>query len=144
MQSWLKQNAMKTQRIAVILTLLNLVLLIFILVRLRPATAAIAPVLRGHSLEIVDDQGRVRAQIVVTTPITMPDGMRYPETALFRLIDPNGRPGVKIGTSVEGSGMSLAGDSEKREWNGVQILAGDTGSSVRLTNKDGRVEVIKP
>jgi hypothetical protein len=74
----------------------------------------------------------------------MPDGKKYPEGALFRLIDPNGRPGVKIGTSADGSGMSLAGDSERREWNGVQILAEGTGSTLKLTNKNGRVQVIKP
>ncbi|HEY1121432.1 MAG TPA: hypothetical protein VGE67_07510 [Haloferula sp.] len=137
---------MKTQRIAIALTAINLVLLSFILVRLRPAAASqgIAPVLRGRSLEIVDEQGRVRSQILVTTPTTMPDGKSYPEGTLFRLIDPNGRPVVKIGGSVDGSGISLGGDSERREWSGVQILAEGSGSSVKLTNKDGRQEVVAP
>jgi hypothetical protein len=137
---------MKTQRIAIALTGVNLVLLAFILIRLRPAAAdgAIVPVLRGRSLEIVDEQGRVRSQIIVTEPTTMPDGKHYPEGALFRLIDPNGRPVVKIGGSVDGSGISLAGDSERREWSGVQILAEGEGSSVKLTNKDGRQELVAP
>jgi hypothetical protein len=137
---------MKTQRIAIALTVINLVLLAFILIRLRPAVAeqGIVPVLRGRSLEIVDEQGRVRSQIIVTTPTTMPDGKSYPEGALFRLIDPNGRPVVKIGGSVDGSGISLGGDSERREWSGVQILAEGEGSSVKLTNKDGRQEVVTP
>jgi len=137
---------MKTQRIAIALTAINLVLLAFILVRLRPAAASqgIVPVLRGRSLEIVDEQGRVRSQILVTTPTTMPDGKSYPEGALFRLIDPNGRPVVKIGGSVDGSGISLGGDSERREWSGVQILAEGSGSSVKLTNKDGSQEVVAP
>lgn len=137
---------MKTQRIAITLTVVNLVLLAFILIRLRPAVAdgAVAPVLRGRSLEIVDEQGRVRSQILVTEPTTMPDGKSYPEGALFRLIDPNGRPVVKIGGSVDGSGISLGGDSERREWSGVQILAEGAGSSVMLTNKDGRQEVVAP
>jgi hypothetical protein len=137
---------MKTQRIAIALTVINLLILSFALIRLRPAIAQrdIAPVLRGRSLEIVDGQGRVRSQIIVTEATTMPDGKRYPEGALFRLIDPNGRPAVKIGGSAEGSGISLAGDSERREWSGVQILAEAADSSVRLTNKDGRKEVIAP
>ena len=136
---------MKTQRIAIALTVINLVLLAFILIRLRPvADGAIAPVLRGRSLEIVDEQGRVRSQIIVTEPTTLPDGKHYPEGALFRLIDPNGRPVVKIGGSVDGSGISLGGDSERREWSGVQILAEGAGSSVKLTNKDGRQEVVTP
>ena len=137
---------MKTERIAVALTVINLVLLVVILIRLRPAVAeqGIAPVLRGRSLEIIDDHGRVRSQIIVTAPTTMPDGKSYPDGALFRLIDPNGRPAVKIGGSADGSGISLAGDSERREWSGIQILAEGAGSSVKLTNKDGRQELITP
>ena len=137
---------MKSERIAVALTVINLVLVVVILIRLRPAVAeqGIAPVLRGRSLEIIDDHGRVRSQIIVTAPTTMPDGKSYPDGALFRLVDPNGRPAVKIGGSADGSGISLAGDSERREWSGIQILAEGTGSSVRLTNKDGRQEIVTP
>lgn len=136
---------MKIQRLAFVLTVINLVILMFNLTYGRPATAdGVAPVLRGRALEIVDDTGKVRAQIIVAPPTTMPDGQKYAETALFRLIDPNGRPGVKIATSVDGSGMSLAGDSERRTWSGVQILASGTGSTVKLTNKDGREQLVKP
>jgi hypothetical protein len=63
---------------------------------------------------------------------------------LLRLIDPNGRPGVKIGRSADGGGMSLAGDCEKRECNGAQIPAKAEGISVVLTNKDGKTQVVKP
>ena len=137
---------MKTQRLALVLTLINLgILTLILLFQARAATAdGAAPVLRGRSLEIVDDQGKVRAAILVTAPTTMPDGKKYPEGVLLRLIDHNGRPGVKIGTGVEGSGISLAGDSEKREWSGVQILASATGSSLKLTNRDGREQTLKP
>ncbi len=102
------------------------------------------PLLRGSGLEIVDNQGKRRAQIIVAPPSTTADGRKYPDTVLLRLIDPNGRPGVKIGASVDGSGMSLAGDSERREWNGVQLLAEETGTSIILTNKDGHKQLIKP
>jgi hypothetical protein len=68
----------------------------------------------------------------------------YAETVLLRLIDPNGRPAVKLGASVDGSGLGLAGDSERREWSGVQILAEGTGSLVKLVNKDGREQVVQP
>src|SRR6185295_3580964 len=114
---------MKTQRLAIVITVINLLILTFNLAHVHPATAeVVVPVLRGRALEIVDELGKVRAQIVVQPATTMPDGKKYAETALFRLIDPNGRPGVKIGTSVDGSGMSLAGDSERRDWSGAQIL----------------------
>ena len=98
---------MKTQRLTIVLTVINLIILVFTLAQIRPSTAEeVAPVLRGRALEIVDDHGKVRAQIIVTPATTMPDGQKYAESSLLRLIDPNGRPGVKIGTSVDGSGMS--------------------------------------
>jgi len=124
---------------------INLLILISVLSQVGPATAKeAAPVLRGRGLEIVDDNGKLRAQIIIQPASTTKEGQKYPETVLLRLIDPNGRPGVKIGTSEDGSGMTLAGDSERREWNGVQILAKGAGSSLKLTNKDGREQLLKP
>jgi hypothetical protein len=136
---------MNTQRLTIVLTLINFVMLAFILTYVRStALEGVAPILRTRALEIVDDQGRVRAQLIVVPPTTMPDGQKYAEATLFRLIDLNGRPGVKIGTSVDGSGMSLAGDSEHREWSGVQILAQGTDISVKLTSKDGTEKLVTP
>lgn len=117
---------MKMQRLAIGLTGINFLLLICLLSHVGPVAAReVTPVLRGRGLEIVDAHGKMRAQIVVY-PASVKDGKTYPETALLRLIDPNGRPAVKIGASADGSGISLAGDSERREWNGVQILAEGT------------------
>ena len=51
---------MKTQRLAIVITLINLVILAFNLSHLHPATADdVTPVLRGRALEIVDDHGQV-------------------------------------------------------------------------------------
>jgi hypothetical protein len=48
---------MKIQRLLVVLTLVNLVLLIVTLAQMRPAAAqAVAPVLRGRALQIVDER----------------------------------------------------------------------------------------
>ena len=139
---------MRIQRIAIALTVINLLILITAMSRIgSAATTQTVPMLRGRGLEIVDDRGKVRAQIIVLPADTAAKTARrqnYPETVLLRLIDPNGRPGVKIGTSVDGSGMSLAGDSERRDWNGVQILAESAGTSVKLTNKNGRKQIIAP
>jgi hypothetical protein len=96
------------------------------------------------ALENLDDHGKVCAQIIVVPAGTEPDGQTYPYTTLLRLIDPNGRPGVKIDTSADGSGLLLTGDSEKRDWSGVQILADGTGSRLRLLNRDGQEQVIQP
>jgi hypothetical protein len=142
---------MKMQRLAVALTLVNLGILAFqLLSHARPALATAtaddpAPMLRGRGLQIVDERGKVRASIqVLPESVFKQTGEKIPETVLLRLIDPNGRPGVKIGTSADGGGMSLAGDSEKREWNGAQILARAKGTSVILTNKDGKKQVLEP
>lgn len=136
---------MNTQRLTIVLTLVNLSLLGFVLASApTPAMEVGTPVLRGRSLEIVDDYGRVRAWIGTLPPTTMPDGQKYLETTLLRLIDINGRPAVKIGAGVDGSRMSLEGDSERREWSGIQILAEDTGSIVKLTNREGTEKLISP
>jgi hypothetical protein len=133
---------MTTQRLAVALTGLNLVLLLFILgSHARPAAAdtGVSPVLRGQALEIVDNQGRVRASISVLPPSTV-DHKDYPETVLLRLIDPTGGPIVKLGASINGSGLNLTNRAD----GGIQMLAQDTVSLVRIVGKDGRVQVIRP
>ena len=103
----------------------------------------VLPVLRCRELIIVDEHGKSRAQIAVFPAYTK-DDQKYGETVLLRLIDQNGRPGVKIGAGSDGTGVSFAGDSERREWSGVQILANDKGSLIKLTNRDGRVQTIQP
>jgi len=135
---------MRSQRLLFALTALNLVLLLFILFSSTvPALAStsVSPVLRGRALEIVDDRGRVRASIKLHPAHTFePTGKRYPETVMLRLIDPNGRPEIKIGASVEGGGLSLVGVSDSTQ---VLLLA-DSSSSVRLKNRSGQERVIQP
>lgn len=135
---------MKTQRLAVVVTAINLVLLVFLLAQLRPAVAqGVPPVLRGRALEIVDDQGRPRATLTVIPPETPANGERYPETVLFRLITERGRPAVKISTSEEGSGLSLAGGSNTRETY-VSMGVKGTVSTLKLKNEDGKQDVVTP
>src|SRR2546430_8324828 len=107
---------MKTQRLAIGLTVLNLFILMSSLFRANSAaTPEIAPVLRGRGLEIVDEKGRVRAMIKVfpaDPKVKMPDGTTgYPETVLLRLIDSKGAPNVKISATEDGSGLNLGGES---------------------------------
>ncbi len=135
---------MRIQRLAVVLTVINFLLLIFVLALLiRPAVLPdVVPVLRTHELEIVDDQGNGRAQIVIAPASTLQDGTIYPETVVFRLSDPNGRPAVKLSASVEGAILALSGDSERTDWSGVQIFG--NGSLLKLVNRDGREQIIQP
>ncbi len=135
---------MKMQRLLIVLTVVNLGLLIFLLLsHIGPALAhSVAPVVRGRALEIVDEQGRVRASIKVQPAETFkPTGKPYPETVILRLIDANGRPEVKIVASEQGAGLSFVGDSDA-----TQVLLGTDGteSSLKLTNKDGRQQLVKP
>lgn len=79
---------MKTQRILIALTVINLGLAMFLLAQIRRVDARSvesrgveasgpAPVLRGSALEIADDQGRVRASIklhAADPKFKMPDG----------------------------------------------------------------------
>jgi hypothetical protein len=58
----------------------------------------------------------------------------YPETALLRLIDQNGRPAVKLGTAERSGALALAGESEGTY---VQL----SGHGLRLT-KNGQQQMI--
>ena len=72
----------------------------------------------------------------------MPDGTTgYPETVLLRLISSKGGPNVKIAATEDGSAVSFAGESNPTD---VQILARGTNTSIKLVNKDGRQQFIKP
>jgi hypothetical protein len=136
---------MKIQRLSIVLTVINVLLLTFSVAQFHPTEAqGAAPVLRGRALEIVDKEGRVRASITVHPAgpsIPVPDGKIYPETVVLRLIDPNGRPSVKLGASEQGSGLGLGGDSDLTY---VVLKAEGASSSLKLTNKDGREQLIKP
>jgi hypothetical protein len=135
---------MKTRWSLAMLTLANLVVLIVSLGTMRPAVAQGAPpVLRGRALEIVDDQGRVRASLTVLPAGTSAKGDRYPETVLLRLITERGRPSVKIGASEETAGMSLAGPTGTSNTY-VILESKGTSSSLKLRNEDGREQSVKP
>ena len=135
---------MKTQRLLIVLTVVNLAILVCALGGVRPVSAeSIAPVLRGRSLEIVDDHGRVRASLSVLPAGTSAHGDRYPETVLLRLITERGRPSVKISTSEEGAGVSLAGPSNTKDTY-VVLEAKGTASSLKMRNENGREQIVKP
>lgn len=132
------------QRLLIALTIVNLALLLFLLLpHIAPALATgAAPVLRGSALEIVDDKGRVRASIKVHAAETFaPTGKKYPETVVLRLIDPNGRPEVKIGASVQGAGLGLVGRADATQ---VLLQADETSTSLKLTNEDGKQLLLNP
>ncbi len=145
------KSLMKNQRELIVLTLVNLGILVFLLLRQIGPVEASSPatVIRARGLEIVDVQGKVRAsiQIVPAGPARLADGSVakdgkiYPETVLFRLIRPDGRPSVKISTSEQGSGLTLGGGIDPTY---IVLSADDGAPSLSLTDKDGRQQLVKP
>jgi hypothetical protein len=107
---------MKTLKAVIALTVANAAMLVFSFAQpLRTAAQDVAPVLRGRALEIVDDHGRVRAEIKVLPAqpaLKMPDGTTgYPETVQLRLINSQNGPHVKLTTTEDGSGLVLGGQT---------------------------------
>lgn len=134
---------MNMSRLLMALTVANLGLLILLVGRVGSASASndVEPVLRGRALEIVDDHGRVRASIKVQPPGHMPNGESFPENVMFRLIDANGRPEVKMGGSEQGAGIGFIGVTDETH---VILEAKGKETWLKLTNGDGREQVLKP
>ena len=132
---------MKIQRILVALTILNLVLQLRLLFQPLPTMAqSVVPVLRGRALEIVDEQGRVRASITVL-PASTEHKEPFPDTVILRLNTPKEKPAVKLAASEQGSVLGLLGDSEPTY---AKIEAKGGSTFLTLTNKDGHERVVKP
>jgi hypothetical protein len=135
---------MKMTRIAIAVTLINLVLAIFLLAQLGPASAQQtqkAPrVLRGSSLELIDNSGKVRASIQIQ-PASIVDGKSYAQNVIFRLIDTHGKPLIKLGAGEDGAGGLYIDDGTDH---GIQLITKKSGNFIRITNADGKEQVIKP
>ena len=140
---------MKVQRLLLVtLTIVNCVLLVFLLAQMRPVEANTdSSVLRVRGLEIVDERGKVRASIRVfpaDPDVPMPDGSKgYPETVLMRFFD-NGRPAVKLSANARGAGILLGG-TEAGTWARLHSDGAESAldlhnakRSLHLTNKDGQ------
>ena len=89
---------MKAQRLAIVLTITNLALLLFTVMQTRPTTAqTVAPILRAHTLELVDERNVVRARLGVK-------GSNGPmELDLFHK---DGIVHVKLGAANKDSGVA--------------------------------------
>lgn len=124
---------MNTNRLAIALTVINLILLIIVIAQSRMiANQTIPEVLRVRAFELVDENGRVRAQLNID------------ETngeVIFRLRDKKETIRVKLGASEEGSGLLLINDLTEP---GIHLLAKQDDTSLTITNQSGAEEVIKP
>lgn len=105
---------MKMQRIAIAVTIINLILIITLLTKINPVTAQLEnqnefQILRGRGLEIVDSVGKIRASITFHAPVEQ-DGKLYAGGILLRLINSKGQPSVKIDASEDGGGLSFSNE----------------------------------
>jgi hypothetical protein len=136
----------RTQRVLWTLTLVNLVLLaVQVVARGDPPAKKDDGFLRGRGLEILDEQGRVRMQVKVepaNATFPMPDGTKgYPETVILRLITADGKPRVKLTTSVPGSGLMLLGDSDTTQ---AILSAEGAKTRLRLRNDETKDRLLEP
>jgi hypothetical protein len=136
---------MKTNRFMIGLTTLNVLILFstFFRANLVAAPDAPAPIVRCRELYLVDDKGRVRAELKVTPPdptVKMPDGTKgYPESVLFRLFSSSGGPYVKLTAIEDGGGLVLGGDGAY-----IQELSRGANPFIKIVNKSGKEQVMKP
>jgi len=133
---------MNIQKLAVVLTVINLILMTFLLARLQPAQAqskqGVPPVLRGRALEITDSLGRIRASITIEPPVVV-DGVSYPQTVLLRMSDSKGGPVVKMGAAENGGGFSLSDRAD----GGIRCIA-RTNESFLEVKSNHKEKMIKP
>lgn len=135
---------MKTHRLLIALTAANAGMFVYNLAQPH-ATAATEnlPAVRTRSLEIVDESGRVRAELKVLPAdpnIKMPDGSKgYPETVLFRLITSKGAPNVKLAAPDDGAGLVLGSDKGY-----IQILSRQANPFIKVVDKEGQEKFVKP
>lgn len=122
---------MRSQRIAIAVTAINLSALAFF--QLNTPTSArsdVAPIIRARAIELVDDNGKTRAQLDIEKT----------GEVVFRLRDPNGTIRTKLGAGTDGSGLSMMDDRTEAT---VQIKAEKAGTGITLYDRDGKANPIK-
>jgi hypothetical protein len=137
---------MKSQRLFVIaLTVVNLALVGHQFAQGKPdQSKEVVPIIRTRAFEIVDDQGRLRAEIKICPAqpdFKMPDGTKgFPEAVQLRLFSSQGGPNVKLGTTEDGAGLVLGGEKGY-----LQLLSRGTNDPfMKIVTKDGREQTMKP
>jgi hypothetical protein len=123
---------MESRRLVVGLVGVNLILVAVLLIQNhRVSAAADSGTIRTRALEVVDERGRVRAQLNVEA-----DG-----EAVFRLRDSEGQVRVKLGAAGDGSGLLLLDGSTEP---GIHMVVKGSGSTLTLTSRGGQRRVITP
>jgi hypothetical protein len=124
---------MRGRLLLTLLTGVNLALLVWLVGSGREVVARqdVVPIVRASAIELVDQAGVVRAQLMVT-----PDGGE----TLLRMRDAKGEVRVKLGAGEDGSGLMLADQSTEP---GLHILAKRGATTLSLTDTNGARRVIR-
>lgn len=97
----------------------------------EPVAPPVADVIRTRAIEIVDDSGEIRAQLLLGQ-----DG-----GGLLRLRGGNGEVRVKLEGTIDGGGLLLL---NKKTEPGVQLAADEKGASLTLTDAQKRQRKVAP
>jgi hypothetical protein len=122
---------MKFHHAGIVISVLNLLLFIFLLAQ-SPSSAQqdIVPIVRTRAFELVDENGKVRAQFNVEKT----------GEVVFRMRDSKGTIRSKFGASENGSGLSMMDDRTEAT---IQIRANQAGGSMILIDREGHERTIK-
>ena len=122
---------MKFQRIAIVLSAFNL-LFLGCLAAERSSSAGpdVVPIVRARQIELVDDNGKVRASLSVEKT----------GEAEFRLRDKTGAIRAKFGAGDTGSAFILM---DERTEATVQINANEQGGGISLFTREGKRNDLK-
>ena len=122
---------MRSHRVLIGLMAINAIATVLLLAHAtRAAGASDLETVRARAIELIDQNGQVRAQLDVETG----------GEVVLRLRDAKGDIRVKLGAGADGSGLLLLDASTEP---GIQMLAKENGASVTLVHKDQR-RVITP
>ena len=122
---------MKNTRIAIAISVINLLVLIFLLAQ-NPSDAqqSVTPVVRTRDFQLVDENGKTRAQI----------NIEQTGEVVFRLRDENGTIRSKYAAGKDGAGFVLMDDRTEAT---VQIRANSKGSEMFVLDRKGNKTALK-
>lgn len=122
---------MKLQRVAIVLTIINLLLLGFTIFEVRSeADGVVSPVVKTQRFELIDAAGKIRAQLNVED-----NG-----EVLLRFRDREGTIRTKFGAGDDGSALLLM---DERTEATVRIRADKKGGGIVLYDREGTKHEIK-
>jgi len=122
---------MKNTRVAIAFSTINLLLMALLLAQVpSSAQQSVSPVIRTRAFELVDENGKVRAQM----------NIEQTGEVVFRLRDAKGTIRTKFSANETGSGLSMMDDRTEAT---VQVRANEAGGNITLIDRAGKSRVVK-